>query len=349
MKDLEAGPDMEMGQLDPTDERNLSEFFEQVTATKADMEEITNLLLDLQDLSEETRSTCSAKVLKGLRDRINSDMVTVLRKAKIIKTRLESLDGSNLANRSLSLAYKEGSPIDRTRMSVTNGLRMKLKDMMNDFQALREKTLAEHKEGLKRRYYAATGEEPSEEVIEKMVSESGQVGIFDGKTDLVMENHERLEAVKEIQRSLIELHGVFLDMAVLVETQHEQINDIQQNVVNAGAYIGGGTKELNRAKEKKKRNWACWIGAMVLLLQKIDVKKKNCIKSDVYEIILGIDASPVSREFTGSGVNILGSVRLVFKNDGDDAVMSRFTNLKFAQLRTKSVSGNEQNFNDSLV
>ncbi|KAK2991695.1 hypothetical protein RJ640_016401 [Escallonia rubra] len=350
MKDLEAGPDMEMGQLDPTDERNLSEFFEQVTATKADMEEITNLLLDLQDLSEETRSTCSAKVLKGLRDRINSDMVTVLRKAKIIKTRLESLDRSNLANRSLSLAYREGSPIDRTRMSVTNGLRMKLKDMMNDFQALREKTVAEHKEGIKRRYYAATGEEPSEEVIEKMVSGSGQVGISEGQTDLVKENHERLEAVKEIQRSLIELHGVFLDMAVLVETQGEQINDIEQNVVNAGAYISGGTKELNRAKEmKKKRNWARWIGAMVLLLLLIDVKKKNCVKSDVYEIILGIDASPVSREFTGSSVNILRPVKLVFKNDGDVAVMSRFTNLKLAQLRTNSVNGNEQNFNDTLV
>lgn len=266
MKDIESGPDIEMGQLDPADEKNLSQFFEEVATIKDDMEEITSLLLDLQDLNEETKSTHSAKVLRGLRDRINSDMVTLLRKAKIIKTKLELLDQSNVVNRSVSAAYREGSPVDRTRMSVTNGLRIKLRDMMNDFQSLREKIVKEHKEGLKRRYYNATGEEPSEEVIEKMVLGGGQVGIFEGKADLVMENQERHEALKDIQRSLTELHQVFLDMAVLVETQGEKINDIEENVASAGVYISEGTKELIEAKMMKKRkNWACWIGIVILV------------------------------------------------------------------------------------
>lgn len=267
MKDLEAGPDLEMGQLDPVDEKNLSQFFEQVAGIKADMEEISNLLLDLQSLNDETKSTHSAKVIRGLRDRINSDMVTVLRKAKIIKTKLELLDQSNVVNRSISVGFKEGSPVDRTRMSVTNGLRIKLKDMMNDFQCLREKIVKQHKEGLKRRYYSATGEEPTEEMMEKMVLGNEQVGIFEGKGDVVMENQERHEALKEIQRSLTELHQVFLDMAVLVETQGEKINDIQENVVNAAAYVSGGTKELVQAKEmKKRRDWVCWVGIVVLLV-----------------------------------------------------------------------------------
>ncbi|GMP37883.1 hypothetical protein CsSME_00009371 [Camellia sinensis var. sinensis] len=242
MKDIESGPDIEMGQLDPADEKNLSQFFEEVATIKDDMEEITSLLLDLQDLNEETKSTHSAKVLRGLRDRINSDM-----------TKLELLDQSNVVNRSVSAAYREGSPVDRTRMSVTNGLRIKLRDMMNDFQSLREKIVKDHKEGLKRRYYNATGEEPSEEVIEKMVLGGGQVGIFEGKADLVMENQERHEALKDIQRSLTELHQVFLDMAVL-------------NVASAGVYISEGTKELIEAKKMKKRkNWACWIGIVILV------------------------------------------------------------------------------------
>ncbi|KAG5526656.1 hypothetical protein RHGRI_032804 [Rhododendron griersonianum] len=267
MKDLEAGPDLEMGQLDPVDEKNLSQFFEHVAGIKADMEEITNLLLDLQSLNEETKSTHSAKVIRGLRDRINSDMVAVLRKAKIIKTKLELLDQSNVVNRSISVGFKEGSPVDRTRMSVTNGLRIKLKDMMNDFQCLREKIVKEHKEGLKRRYYSATGQEPTEEMMEKMVLGNGQVGMFEGKGDLVMENQERHEVLKEIQRSLTELHQVFLDMAVLVETQGEKINDIQENVVSAAAYVSGGTKELVQAKEmKKRRDWVCWVGIVVLLV-----------------------------------------------------------------------------------
>ncbi|KAM3377005.1 syntaxin [Capsicum galapagoense] len=263
MMDLEAGPDIEMGQLDPTDERNLSKFFEEVAAVKSDMEEINNRLVNLQDLNQETKSAPSPKILQGLRDQINSDSVTVLRKAKIIKTRLELLDKSNLDNRGLSAAYKEGSPVERTRISVTSGLRIKLKDMMNDFQCLRESIVAEHKEGLRKQYTNANGEEPSEEVIEKMMQER----VFDGIVGKeVVENRERHEAVNEIQKSLVELHQVFLDMAVMVETQGDQMNNIEQNVVNAGGYMKDGTKELDRAKRmRRRRTWACWIGVVVLV------------------------------------------------------------------------------------
>ncbi|KAK6938125.1 Target SNARE coiled-coil homology domain [Dillenia turbinata] len=264
MKDLEE-PDIEMGQLNHQEEQNLSLFFEEVSGIKSDMEEITNLLLDLQDLNEQSKSTLSAKVLRGLKDRINSDMVNILRKAKMIKAKLESLDRSNKANRSISNAYKEGSPIDRTRMSVTNGLRVKLRDMMNDFQSLREQMGKDHKEAMKRRYYNATGEEPSEEMVEKMIY--GQVEI-EGEGDFVKETKERNEAVKDIQKSLTELHQVFLDMAVMVETQGEKMETIEQNMNSAGAYVSDGTKELVKAKKLKdqRRKWACLIGGLLLVL-----------------------------------------------------------------------------------
>ncbi|OVA07053.1 Target SNARE coiled-coil domain [Macleaya cordata] len=270
MKDLETGPDIEMGRLGPTDEENLSQFFEVVGLIKTEMEEIRNLLVDLQDLNEETKSTHSAKVLRGLRDRMDSDMVTVLRKAKIIKARLESLDKSNVANREFSLSYREGSPVDRTRISVTNGLRIKLRDLMNDFKTLRERIVAEHKEGLKRRYFNATGEVPSEEVIDKIISEGGQVEVFAGQAELNLENQERQKAVKEIQRSLMELHQVFLDMAVMVEGQGEQMDDIEMNVARAGEMISGGTDRLvaaNSVKKKDRRTVImCWVWVLVLVL-----------------------------------------------------------------------------------
>ncbi|XP_042479180.1 syntaxin-112-like [Macadamia integrifolia] len=268
LKDLEAGPDIEMGQLDPTDEENLALFFEEVGTIKAEMEEITHLLLDLQGLNEETKLTHSTKVLRGLRDRMDSDMVTVLRKAKIIKARLESLDQSNKANRNLSAAYGEGSPIDRTRMSVTNGLRTKLREMMNDFQSLRDKIASDHTEGLKRRYFNATGEVPSEELIEKMKSGGQQIQIFEGKPELNLENQERQEALNQIQRSLTELHHVFLDMAVLVEKQGEQIDNIEQNLARAGDFISTGTKKLVDADKMKgkRRRWVYWLWALLLVI-----------------------------------------------------------------------------------
>ncbi|XP_058179090.1 syntaxin-112 [Rhododendron vialii] len=265
--DLKAEKDREKGQRSPSDEENLSQFFQKVDAIKSDMEEITNLLFDVQKLNEETKSTHSAKVLRGLRDRMDSDINFVLRKAKIIKTRLELLDKSNGENRRLSVVFREGSAVDRMRISVTNGLRTKLRDTMNNFQSLRDKVLSDHKEYLRRRCYNATGQVPGEDVVEKMVSESGKVEVFEGRTELYLENKERHEAVIDIQRSLDNLHQVFLDMAVLVETQGEKIDEIKQNVANAGSFVSGGTNSLFYAKQiKKGKKWVYWVWAVGVII-----------------------------------------------------------------------------------
>ena len=167
---------------------------------------------------------------------MESDIVAVLRKAKIVKARLESLDRSNISNRRVSELYKEGSPVDRTRIPVTNGSRVKLREIMNEFQILRQKILSDYKNDLKRRYYTATGEEPSEEEIE------------------------------DIQRSLKRLHQVFLDMAVLIETQGEKMDDIEENVTNAGNFLSGGTNSLYYANQmkKKRKTWFLWVFAVML-------------------------------------------------------------------------------------
>ncbi|KAG1334198.1 syntaxin-112 [Cocos nucifera] len=270
LKDLEADPslDLETGGLSCAEEENLSFFFEEIGAIQSDMEDISSHLLDLQFLNEETKSAPSAKVLRGLRDRMDSDVVSILRKAKIIKVRLEALDRSNIANRGLSAHFGEGSPVDRTRISVTNGLRTKLREMMNGFRSLRERILSEHKEAVKRKYFNATGEVATEEVIEKMLSGSSQVGLLDRKGEVDLEIMERQKAVSDIQRSLMQLHQVFLDMAIMVEAEGEQLNDIEENVVRAKDYISGGTDGLISANALRKRNRKCTycVWALVLIV-----------------------------------------------------------------------------------
>lgn len=268
--DLQADADIEKGLHNPSHELNLSRFFEEVEAIKSELDNITKLQYDIQKLNEETKSTRSAKILRGIRDRLDSNMVSVLRKAKIVRERLESLDKSNVSNRRISVAYREGSTVDRTRISVTNGLRVKLREMMNDFRLMRERILLDYKEYLKKRYYNMTGDAPMEEMIDKMVSGSRKIEIFEGKAELRLENKERHEAAMDIQRSLNKLHQVFLDMAVLVDIQGEKINDIEHTVVSARSHVGGGTNSLLYAKQMKEdRTWAYWLcaaGSIVLLV-----------------------------------------------------------------------------------
>ncbi|PHT45282.1 Syntaxin-related protein KNOLLE [Capsicum baccatum] len=276
MKDAESGPDLEMGmtQMD----QNLTAFLEEAEKVKVEMNSIKDILRRLQDTNEESKSLTKPEALKSMRNRINSDILAVLKKARAIRSQLEEMDRSNAINRRLS-GCKEGTPVDRTRFAVTNGLRKKLKELMMDFQGLRQRMMSEYKETVGRRYFTVTGEQPDEEVIDKIISSGNGQGGEEflsraiqehgrGKVlETVVEIQDRHDAAKEIEKSLLELHQIFLDMAVMVEAQGEKMDDIEHHVVNAAQYVNDGTKNLKTAKEyqKSSRKWMC-IGIIILLI-----------------------------------------------------------------------------------
>ncbi|XP_058114355.1 syntaxin-124-like [Magnolia sinica] len=246
---------------------NLDRFFEDVENVKDDMRGVERLHKRLQEANEESKTAHNAKTMKEIRSRMDKDVEQVLKKVKVIKGKLEALDRSNVAHRKLP-GCGPGSSADRTRTSVLGGLGKKLKDLMDDFQSLRSKITCEYKETVERRYYTITGEQADEETIESLIS-SGESENFLQKAiqdqgrgqimDTISEIQERHDAVKEIERNLLELHQVFLDMAALVEAQGQQLNDIESNVAHASSFVRRGTDELQTAKDyqQSSRKWTC--------------------------------------------------------------------------------------------
>ncbi|CAN6552972.1 unnamed protein product [Malus baccata var. baccata] len=255
--------DMEAGK----ESVNLDKFFEEVENVKEDMRQVERLYKQLQEANEESKTVHNAKTMKELRTRMDLDVEQVLKRVKIIKGKLEGLERSNAAHRNLP-GCGPGSSADRTRTSVVSGLGKKLKDMMDDFQGLRARMTAEYKETIERRYFTITGEKASEDTIETLIS-SGESESFLQKAiqeqgrgqimDTISEMQERHDAVKEIEKNLIELHQIFLDMAALVEAQGHQLNDIESHVMHASSFVRRGTENLQVAKEqqKKSRKWTC--------------------------------------------------------------------------------------------
>ncbi|CDP10588.1 unnamed protein product [Coffea canephora] len=254
---------------------NLDKFFEDVEAIKDELRDLETLYSQLHSSNEQSKTLHNAKAVKELRTKMDSDVSLSLKKAKFIKVRLEALDRSNAANRSIP-GCGPGSSSDRTRTSVVNGLRKKLQDQMNQFSDLRQKMAGEYRETVQRRYYTVTGENPDEAVLDSLIS-TGQSETFLQKAiqqqgrgqvmDTIMEIQERHDAVKEIEKNLKELHQVFLDMAVLVETQGEQLDDIESQVQRASSFVRGGTQQLQVARKHQKntRKWTC-IGIVLLLI-----------------------------------------------------------------------------------
>ncbi|XP_059274599.1 syntaxin-124-like [Lycium ferocissimum] len=268
--------DLEGGQVGQSGNESidLAKFFEDVENVKEDMNNVEKLYKKLQESNEESKLVHNAKTVKEIRSRMDSDVSQVLKRVKMIKGKLEALERSNAAHRKIP-GCGPGSSADRTRTSVVSGLGKKLKVLMDDFQALRARMNDEYKETVARRYFTVTGEKANDELIENLIS-SGESESFLQKAiqeqgrgqimDTISEIQERHDAVKEIEKNLIELHQIFLDMAALVEAQGQQLNDIESHVAHASSFVRRGTEQLTEAREIQKSSRKCTCIAIFLII-----------------------------------------------------------------------------------
>ncbi|GAB2235570.1 hypothetical protein Droror1_Dr00025999 [Drosera rotundifolia] len=255
---------------------NLDRFFLDVENVKEQMKEIDDIETRLNEANDESKTLTSSRAVKELRARMESDVALAVKKAKIIKVKLEALDRANAANRNVE-GCGPGSTADRTRTSVVAGLRKKLKEKMDEFSRLRERIGNEYRDTVGRRYFTVTGENADEKTLDLLIS-TGESESFLQKAiqqqgrgtilDMITEIQERHDAVKDIERNLKELHQVFSDMALLVEHQGAQVDDVEAQVRRANSFVTEGTRHLGVARKHQKntRKWTCYGIILVLVI-----------------------------------------------------------------------------------
>eukprot|EP00249_Psilotum_nudum_P020519 c2773_g1_i1 orf=1-579(-) len=162
--DLEAGPLTDMMGVE-----KLNDFFEEVGFVKSQIQSIKLLLYKLQDENEKRKTITRRLAVQDLSAAMDKNAEEVLQKAKFVRGRLEEMDKANIASRKIP-GSEEGTSADRIRTCLTNSLRKKFRDIMGDFQHLRQKMLTDYRESISRRFYALTGTYADEETLDKMIS-----------------------------------------------------------------------------------------------------------------------------------------------------------------------------------
>ena len=225
--------------MDPKNSSSdMDQFYAQVAVIKALMADIKDLQSRLEANNERTKTAVRTAQVHELREKMQQDANTISKEAEQIKSYLKQLDAENAAAMKKK-GQGKGSASERTRTAVTGALKKKLKESMDEFQELRERLMADYRETVERRVYTVTGEHATEEQIDHMIDEGEGEMIFQKAImeqgrgyvmDTVAELRERRDAVLELEKSLLELHQVFLDMAVLVEAQGQMIDNIENQV-----------------------------------------------------------------------------------------------------------------------
>ncbi|EOA21213.1 hypothetical protein CARUB_v10001560mg [Capsella rubella] len=266
--------DVELGEQQGGDQ-GLEDFFKKVQEIEKQYEKLDKLLKKLQAAHEESKAVTKAPAMKAIKKKMEKDVDEVGSIARFIKGKLEELDRENLANRQKPGCGK-GSGVDRSRTATTLSLKKKLKDKMAEFQVLRANIQQEYRDVVDRRIYTVTGQRADEDTIDELIETGNSEQIFQkaiqeqgrGQVmDTLAEIQERHDAVRDLEKKLLDLQQIFLDMAVLVDAQGEMLDNIESQVSSAVDHVQSGNTALQRAKslQKNSRKWMC-IAIIILLI-----------------------------------------------------------------------------------
>ncbi|XP_019718406.1 syntaxin-2 isoform X2 [Hippocampus comes] len=210
------------------------------------------------------------------KDRLNALTNDIKGNANVVRTKLKSMEQSmpkdDATNRS-SVDFR----IQKTQHTVLSRKFVEVMTQYNETQV----SFRERSKGRIQRQLEITGRVTTNEELEDML-ESGIPSIF--TSDIISDSKITRQALDEIESrhqdiirlesSIRELHVMFMDMAMLVETQGEMVNNIENNVSNAAEYICRAKEETKKAvryQKKSRRKLLCLAvcgvaGVLILLI-----------------------------------------------------------------------------------
>jgi len=141
----------------------------------------------------------------------------------------------------------------RIRKTQCTTLSRKFIDTMNDYNMCQVTYREKCKERIQRQL-AITGKSTTNDELETMI-ESGNPQIF--TQGIVMETQAakktladieaRHQDIMKLENSIRELHDMFMDMAMLVESQGEMIDRVEFNVQQSTDYVKTATEDTKKA------------------------------------------------------------------------------------------------------
>ncbi|GFQ77678.1 syntaxin-1A [Trichonephila clavata] len=181
---------------------------------------------------------------------------------------------------SLLKAAKQSRPKDSVRRSSIrmetvqlSSLTQKFLDTLADYSAA-QASYRERKKKLLKKQLEITGQEVDEEQLEKMLDENRAVFTQDyiveverAREDLT-DVKQRYGEVLKIENKLRELDDMLLSLSILINSQGEIIDSIEQHVIEASEDVRDGNKEITSAAKKNaaSRKKLIIVIALVLLL-----------------------------------------------------------------------------------
>ncbi|PAV91486.1 hypothetical protein WR25_14190 [Diploscapter pachys] len=246
----EGDDDMHM---DAANAQFMEEFFEQVEEIRGSVDLIASNVEEVKKkhsaiLSNPVNDPKTKEELDELMASIKRTANKVRGKLKLIENAIEHDESSGSANADLRIRKTQHSTLSRRFVEV-----------MTDYN----KTQTDYRERCKgriQRQLDIAGKQVGDEDLEEMI-ESGNPGVFTQgiitDTQQAKQTLADIEArhndIMKLESSIRELHDMFMDMAMLVESQGEMVDRIEYNVEHAKEFVDRAVADTKKAVQYQSK------------------------------------------------------------------------------------------------
>ncbi|CAJ0941689.1 unnamed protein product, partial [Mesorhabditis belari] len=256
-------------QMDTGNAQFMEEFFEQVEEVRGSVDLIAQNVEEVKKkhsaiLSNPVNDPKTKEELDELMASIKRTANKVRGKLKLIENAIEHDESAGQVNADLRIRKTQHSTLSRRFVEV-----------MTDYN----KTQTDYRERCKgriQRQLDIAGKQVGDEDLEEMI-ESGNPGVFTQgiitDTQQARQTLADIEArhndIMKLESSIRELHDMFMDMAMLVESQGEMVDRIEYNVEHAKEFVDravADTKKAVQYQSKARRKKICIIITIVVII-----------------------------------------------------------------------------------
>ncbi|XP_068677811.1 syntaxin-1A-like isoform X2 [Montipora foliosa] len=227
----------------------MDNFFQHVATIRGNIDKIAQ---DVEQVKKMHSQMLSAAVQdQEVKDELERLMYDVKRTANSVRANLKEME-QRINQQDMDSSCNDYAE-SRIRRCQHSTLARKFVEVMSVYNT----TQSDHREKCKariQRQLEITGKMKTSDEVEEML-EGGDPAIF--TSDIVIETQQARQALGDIEarhqdiinleKSIQELHEMFLDMAMLVESQGEMIDRIEYNVEQAVDFVQSAKSDTKKA------------------------------------------------------------------------------------------------------
>ncbi|KAK4512226.1 serine/threonine protein phosphatase Pzh1 [Mucor velutinosus] len=259
---------------EPVDINTLDGFFEEVESIKDAITMINENIDAVERLHTAALMSSNEQQWSQLSSQLQNMKKDTTSRNLSIKARMTELENAN--------SRQGQTPDGQMRRTQFSALKKRFMDTIQRYQDIERAYQQKYRQRIERQIRIVKPEATQDEIDDILDNADDDAQIFAqslmqatrrGHAKAVLsEVQNRHDDIKNIEKTIVELHQLFMDMSLLVERQQETVNAVEQNAETAAVQLKEGTNLVNRAimsaKATRAKKWCCFfltIGICVMI------------------------------------------------------------------------------------